>query len=82
MIFKATLFLSQNEQGKVAITLLLKFAVKNIFKRLKTIMNFKDALTILRTFSNFCETYKSADGKELTPAHRLWITDKVFDLIT
>ncbi|KAB8136249.1 insertion element protein [Gracilibacillus oryzae] len=38
------------------------------------------ALTILRTFYNFCETYKSADGKELTPAQRLGITDKVFDL--
>ena len=38
------------------------------------------ALTILRTFYIFCETYKSADGKELTPARRLGITDKVFDL--
>nr|WP_156323869.1 hypothetical protein [Bacillus sp. JCM 19034] len=36
------------------------------------------ALTILRTFYNFCETYKTADGKELTPAQRLGITDKVF----
>ncbi|CAN7598046.1 insertion element protein [Peribacillus frigoritolerans] len=38
------------------------------------------AITILRTFYNFCETYKSADGKELTPAQRLGITDKVFEL--
>ncbi|MFC0474532.1 insertion element protein [Robertmurraya beringensis] len=38
------------------------------------------ALTILRTFYNFCETYKSADGKELTPAQRLGVTNKVFDL--
>lgn len=38
------------------------------------------ALTILRTFYNFCEIYKSADGKVLTPAQRLGITDKVFDL--
>ncbi|WP_326182387.1 insertion element protein [Virgibacillus halodenitrificans] len=38
------------------------------------------ALTILRTYYNFCKTYKSADGKERTPAQRLGITDKVFDL--
>jgi hypothetical protein len=37
-------------------------------------------LTILRTFYNFCETYKSADGNELTPAQRLGITNKVFSL--
>ncbi len=28
-------------------------------------------LTILRTVYNFCETYKSADGKRITPAQRL-----------
>jgi transposase-like protein len=38
------------------------------------------ALTILRTYYNFCKPYKSADGKKLTPAQRLGITDKVFDL--
>jgi hypothetical protein len=38
------------------------------------------SLTILRTFYNFCETYKSTDDKEQTPAQRLGIKDKVFDL--
>ncbi|MDF0728328.1 hypothetical protein PY093_16810 [Cytobacillus sp. S13-E01] len=38
------------------------------------------ALTILRTYFNFCLPYKSADGKKLTPAQRLGISDKVFEL--
>ncbi|MFT8321147.1 MAG: insertion element protein [Bacillus sp. (in: firmicutes)] len=38
------------------------------------------ALTILRTYYNFCKPYNSADGKKLTPAQRLGLTDKVFDL--
>jgi hypothetical protein len=36
------------------------------------------ALTILRTYYNFCFPYKSGDKKRLTPAQRLGITDKVF----
>lgn len=38
------------------------------------------ALTILRTYFNFCLPFKSADGRKLTPAQRLGITDKVFDI--
>ncbi|MHA6529133.1 insertion element protein [Paenibacillus sp. BAC0078] len=38
------------------------------------------ALTILRTFYNFCLPYKSSDKKKLTPAQRLGLTDKVFTL--
>ena len=38
------------------------------------------ALTILRTYFNFCLPFKSADGKRLTPAQRLGITEKAFDL--
>jgi len=38
------------------------------------------ALTILRTYYNFCMPYKSADKKKLTPAQRLGITEKVFKI--
>lgn len=38
------------------------------------------AITILRTFYNFCLPYKSYDGIKKTPAQRLGITDKVFDI--
>ncbi len=37
------------------------------------------AITILRTYYNFCRPFKSADKKVLTPAQRLGITDKQFD---
>lgn len=39
--------------------------------------------TILRTYYNFCLTYKTKEGKKdviATPAQRLGITDKSFDL--
>jgi hypothetical protein len=36
------------------------------------------ALTILRTYFNFCLPFKTMDGKKLTPAQRLGITDKVY----
>ena len=38
------------------------------------------ALTILRTYYNFCFPYKTPDGEKLTPAQRLGITDKVFKI--
>ena len=38
------------------------------------------ALTILRTFYNFCEDTKDLDGEKRTPAQRLGVTDKQFDL--
>ena len=38
------------------------------------------SLTILRTFYNFCEATKDLDGEKRTPAQRLGITDKQFDL--
>ena len=38
------------------------------------------AITILRTFYNFCYAYKGGDKKEMTPAQRIGLTDKVFDL--
>ncbi|OIK13376.1 hypothetical protein BIV59_06380 [Bacillus sp. MUM 13] len=38
------------------------------------------ALTILMTFYNFCETIKGFDGEELTPAQRLGITQKRFEI--
>ncbi|MEW9050190.1 MAG: insertion element protein [Neobacillus sp.] len=38
------------------------------------------ALTILRTYYNFCETSKGLDGEELTPAQRLGISHKKFDI--
>lgn len=37
------------------------------------------ALTILRTYYNFCYEVKSSDKKMLTPAQRIGLTDKVFD---
>lgn len=36
-------------------------------------------VTILRTYLNFCESYKYK-GKEITPAMRLGLTDKVFTI--
>ena len=36
------------------------------------------AITILRTFYNFCWTFKSYDGNVLTPAQRIGIADKKF----
>ena len=38
------------------------------------------ALTILRTFYNFCLPYKSWDKRKLTPAQRLGLTDKQFTI--
>jgi hypothetical protein len=38
------------------------------------------SVTILRVFYNFCTPFKTGDGKELTPAQRLGITDKIFNL--
>ncbi|EEK70110.1 hypothetical protein bcere0007_55000 [Bacillus mycoides] len=41
------------------------------------------ALTILRTHYNFCMPFTTKEGKKKTvktPAQRLGITDKVFDL--
>ena len=38
------------------------------------------ALTILRTFYNFCLPFKSRDKEELTPAQRIGLTDKVFNM--
>jgi hypothetical protein len=38
------------------------------------------ALTILRPYYNFCETIKGLDGQELTPAQRLGIANKKFDI--
>lgn len=38
------------------------------------------ALTILRTFYNFCNVQKGNDKQMLTPAQRIGLTDKVFDL--
>ena len=37
------------------------------------------SLTILRTFLNFCETYKYK-GENVTPAQRLGKTDKKFKI--
>lgn len=37
------------------------------------------AITILRTYYNFCNAYKSSDQKYLTLAWRLGITNKKFD---
>lgn len=38
------------------------------------------ALTILRTFYNFCETIKGLDGQKQTPAQRLGITNKEYKI--
>lgn len=38
------------------------------------------ALTILRTYYNFCFVYKTPDGKKLTPAQRLGITKKIYNI--
>ena len=38
------------------------------------------SLTLLRTFYNFCWTYKSNDKSILTPAQRLGITNKQFSV--
>lgn len=38
------------------------------------------SLTVLRTYYNFCLTYKSRNGEVLTPAQRLGLTDKQFSL--
>jgi len=38
------------------------------------------AVTILRTWYNFCSPFKTADGIEATPAQRLGLSDRVFDL--
>jgi transposase-like protein len=38
------------------------------------------ALTILRTFYNYCLPYKSWDKQDLTPAQRIGLTDKVFTM--
>lgn len=38
------------------------------------------ALTILRTFYNFCEATKDLDGEERTPAQRLGLVEKQFTL--
>ncbi|OIK09706.1 hypothetical protein [Bacillus sp. MUM 13] len=38
------------------------------------------AITILRTYYNFCLPYKGSDKKMLTPFQRIGLTDKVFDL--
>jgi hypothetical protein len=38
------------------------------------------ALTVLRTYYNFCFPYKTPDGKKLTPAQRLGITTKKFNI--
>jgi hypothetical protein len=37
------------------------------------------AITILRTFYNFCYVQKGIDKQMLTPAQRIGLTDKVFD---
>lgn len=37
------------------------------------------SITILRTFYNFCWTFKSGNGDVLTPAQRIGITDKQFN---
>ena len=37
------------------------------------------AITILRTFYNFCWAFKSGNGDVLTPAQRIGITDKQFN---
>lgn len=37
------------------------------------------SLTILRTFLNFCETYKYK-GKDVIPAQSLGITEKIFTI--
>lgn len=38
------------------------------------------AITILRTYHNYCNSITTSDKKKLTPAQRLGITDKVFDI--
>jgi hypothetical protein len=38
------------------------------------------ALTILRTYYNFCFPYKSPDGAKLTPAQRLGISEKIYKI--
>ncbi|WP_102261546.1 insertion element protein [Mesobacillus jeotgali] len=38
------------------------------------------ALTILRTYYNFCEPQKTSNSKKLTPAQRMGITDKQYTL--
>jgi hypothetical protein len=38
------------------------------------------ALTISRTYYNICFPFKSGDKQSLTPAQRLGITDKVFNI--
>ncbi|BAU29324.1 hypothetical protein DFP93_11642 [Aneurinibacillus soli] len=38
------------------------------------------AVTILRTYYNFCMTYKTSDGERLTPAQRIGITHKRFTM--
>jgi len=37
------------------------------------------AITILRTYYNFCSPYKSSDKKYLTPAQRIGLTNRKFD---
>lgn len=38
------------------------------------------AMTILRTYFNYCLPFKSTDSKKVTPAQRLGIIDMVFDI--
>lgn len=38
------------------------------------------ALTILRTYYNFCFPYKTPNDEKLTPAQRLGITNKKFNI--
>lgn len=38
------------------------------------------AITILRTYYNFCTAYKTRDGRKLTPAQRLGLNTRKFDL--
>ncbi len=38
------------------------------------------AITILRTYFNFCVPYKTSDGRKLTPAQRLGLADKKFGI--
>lgn len=37
------------------------------------------AITILRTFYNFCYVQNGSDKQSLTPAQRIGLTNKVFD---
>ncbi|WAH37467.1 hypothetical protein NZD86_02700 [Alicyclobacillus dauci] len=38
------------------------------------------AITILRTYYNFCVPYKTRDGRNMTPAQRLGIAQKQFKI--